>query len=107
MLTCSAHGFSEARSCLTNPMAFCGGVTSSVDKGRATYIVYLHLGKHFDEITHGILTCTLQRYGFDGWTLSLIRIGMDGHTQRIAVNGSISKCKPLMGTVPAVSSGIF
>lgn len=106
MLRYSPHGFTEGRFCLPNVVAFCGGVTVSVDKGRATDVVYLHLCKHFDKIPHNILTCTLQGYGFDGWTLRLIRIWMDGHTQRIAVNGSKSKCKPLMSAVPAVSSWI-
>lgn len=96
------HGFTEGRFCLPNPVALCDGVTASVDKGRATEAVYLH----FDEISHNILTCVLQRYGFDRWTLSLIRIWIDGHTQSIAANGSMSKCKPLMGATPAVSSGI-
>lgn len=72
-------------------MAFCGGVTASADKERATDVVYLHLFKHLDRLSHNILTCTLQGYGIDGGTLNLIRIWMDGHTQRTVANGSMSK----------------
>lgn len=43
----------KGMSCLTNPVAFCGGETTSEDSGKATYIlVYLDSHKAFTMVPH-------------------------------------------------------
>ncbi|XP_068793436.1 microcephalin isoform X3 [Struthio camelus] len=61
----SQHGFTKGKSCLTNLMAFCDGMTGWVDEGRAVDVVSLDFSKALDTVSHHILLGKLRKCGLD------------------------------------------
>jgi len=71
----SQHAFIKGKSCLTNLIAFCNGVTGWVDERRAVDVVYLDFSKAFDAVSHNIL---IGKCGLDEWSVRWIENWLNG-----------------------------
>lgn len=57
----SQHCFTKGKSWLINFVAFCDGVNTPADKGRAMGVIHLDTCKAFDMVSHNIILFKLER----------------------------------------------
>ncbi|GAB0186901.1 mitochondrial enolase superfamily member 1 [Grus japonensis] len=94
------HGFTKGKSCLTNLIAFCDGMTGWVYEGRAVDVVYPDFSKAFDTVSHNILIDKLRKCGLDEWTVRWIENWLNGRAHRVVISDTESSWRPVASGVP-------
>ncbi|GAB0196168.1 mitochondrial enolase superfamily member 1 [Grus japonensis] len=92
-------GVQQGKSCLTNLIAFCDGMTGWVDEGRAVDVVYLDFSKAFGTISRDILISKLRKHGSDG-SVRWVESWLNGRAQRVVISSTESSWRPVSSGVP-------
>ncbi|XP_059578763.1 RNA-directed DNA polymerase from mobile element jockey isoform X1 [Alligator mississippiensis] len=100
MLRGHQHGFVAGRLCLTNLVSFYDQVTKHLDTGGGVDVGYLDFRKAFDMVSHPILVNKLRGCDVDDYTVQWVANWLEGPTQRVVVDGSVSTWKGVGSGVP-------
>ncbi|XP_059575008.1 RNA-directed DNA polymerase from mobile element jockey isoform X1 [Alligator mississippiensis] len=100
MLRGNQHGFVAGRSCLTNLVSFYDRVMKRLDTGGGVDVIYLDFRKAFDTVSHPILVNKLRGCDLDAYTVRWVANWLEGRTQRVVVDGSVSTWKGVGSGVP-------
>ncbi|KAK4805281.1 hypothetical protein QYF61_004846 [Mycteria americana] len=92
----SKHGFTKDKLCPTDVVAFRGGVTASVEKGRAPSVIYLNFRKAFQMVPQAFLPLNWRAMGLTGGLFhgqGTVRMAASKELQSM---NSVSQWKPVM-----------
>lgn len=93
-------GFIEGRSTQDAIAWLTDNIYKGIDKNKPTVCIFVDLAKAFDTVHHSILLQKLDKYGFRGKALSLIKTYLENRTQCVMVNESLSTPAVIKRGVP-------
>ena len=96
----SQHGFRIGRSCLSQLLSHYDRIISLLEKGLNVDTIYLDFSKAFDKVDHSLVLKKLSILGIRGTILQWIESFLTNRTQRVLVNGFLSKPAPVISGVP-------
>ena len=94
------HGFRSRHSCESQLIITAHDLASSLNQKHQTDMAILDFSKAFNRVPHTRLKAKLDHYGIRGNTLKWISSFLDGRTQKVMVDGSISNECPVLSGVP-------
>jgi hypothetical protein len=99
-LTDHQHGFVSSRSTCTNLVSFTELLTSAMDSGKQTDVIYTDFSKAFDKVSHSILIYKLSAYGVSGNMLQWLQSYLTERVFYVVVNGFESSYRNITSGVP-------
>ena len=100
LVTESQHGFLRQRSCVTQLLSVLHAIGQSLVKNIQTDIVYLDFANAFNSVDHQILLQKLKSYGMRGQLYKWFVDYLNGHCQRVVIDGASSHWAPVTSGVP-------
>ncbi len=100
LFTIAQSGFRKLHSSVTSLIHITDRWLSNIDKGLATWVVFIDLCKGFDIVDINILLLKLTRYGISGSKRKWFKSYLTGHTQSVSVDGQLSDPLPVTIGVP-------
>ena len=100
LLTDKQHGFSKARSCLTNLLESFEEWTAALDEHYAVDVIYLDFKKAFDSVPHQRLLSKIKLYGIEGNIFKWLSSFLHNRLQRVVLNGVSSQWAQVKSGVP-------
>jgi hypothetical protein len=79
-------------------------ISRALNEGTATIAVNMDLSKAFDSINHQILCSKLGKYGLKNNALNWFVSYLQGRTQKVSYNGSLSPSETISRGVPQGSN---
>ena len=100
LLTPHQHGFRPGRSCLSQLLQHYDAILSALENEDNVDVIYLDYAKAFDKLDLNILAKRLKGKGIDGQLGLWIMNWLSGRTQRVSVDGEVSKPANVTSGVP-------
>ena len=93
-------GFREGRSTQDAVALLVHEIFKNVNEGKAAACVFLDLAKAFDTVSHHKLLNDLEKIGFRGTSLKLLKSYLVGRKQMVEIDGVRSECREVKCGVP-------
>ena len=99
-LSGSQHGFRSRRSTHTQLLEYVDLLYKCVDGRESFFVVYFDIMKAFDSVSHNLLLCKLQRFGFDDAFIRLLSSYLQGRSQKVKLGDIFSGEQLVLSGVP-------
>ena len=94
------HGFVRGRSVVSNLLIYSDLISDALDSSLQVDVLYTDFAKAFDSVSHRCLINKLLDLGLDGHFVTWVYSYLEGHSQRVRLQGFISEPIEVTSGVP-------